>query len=252
MNHVSQEELVLCYYADPGSEGAQEHVARCEECAGELARLAMVLDRVTPAEVPEPPAGYEAQVWRRLHWRLRRERRPAAVWMKWGAAAALVVVAFTSGLLWKKRSEAPDRAVTASSGEAANAEANGAAGRDRILLVVVSDHMARSERILVELTNMTPNGGVDITAEQLRVEELLASNRIYRRTASERGEDSVATLLDELEPVLMQLANGPSTLTADELRGIQKRVETRGLVFKLRVVRAGVDATPAPPLQPNI
>jgi hypothetical protein len=67
----------------------------------------------------------------------------------------------------------------------------------------------------------------------------------------------VATLLDELEPVLMQIAHSPSRLSADELRSIQKRVEKKGLVFKLRVVRADVRATAMPhlqtdPLQPNV
>ena len=63
----------------------------------------------------------------------------------------------------------------------------------------------------------------------------------------------MATLLDELEPMLMQIARGPSQLTPDELRKVQKRVETKGLVFKLRVLRADVRATSAPhPQQPNI
>jgi hypothetical protein len=65
----------------------------------------------------------------------------------------------------------------------------------------------------------------------------------------------VATLLDELEPVLMQIAHAPSQASADELRAIQKRVEAKGLVFKLRVVRADVRATSSAvraQQQPNI
>jgi hypothetical protein len=63
----------------------------------------------------------------------------------------------------------------------------------------------------------------------------------------------VATLLDELEPVLLQIAHGPAQMTPDELRKVQKRVETKGLVFKLRVLRADVRATSVPHLQqPNI
>ena len=64
----------------------------------------------------------------------------------------------------------------------------------------------------------------------------------------------MATLLDELEPMLMQIAHGPSQLTPDELHKVQKRVEAKGLVFKLRVLRADVRATAAPHLspQPNI
>ncbi|HEX2832820.1 MAG TPA: hypothetical protein VHW00_07380 [Thermoanaerobaculia bacterium] len=116
------------------------------------------------------------------------------------------------------------------------------APRDRILLLVVGEHMDQSERMLVELTNLTPseNDGFDIKTERAKAEELLASNRLYRRTALDRGEENVATLLNELEPMLMQIAHAPDEMTADELRTIQKRVETKGLVFKLRVVRADV------------
>ena len=67
--------------------------------------------------------------------------------------------------------------------------------RDRILLVVVGDHLDDSERMLIELTNLTAKTDVDVTTEQQRAEELLVSNRLYRRTALDRGEDRVATLL---------------------------------------------------------
>ena len=117
---------------------------------------------------------------------------------------------------------------------------------------MVSDHFDESERMLVELTNLTPAGEVDISSEQERAEELLASNRLYRRTATDRGEEELATLLDELEPVLMQIAHAPSQVPPDELRRIQKRVEAKGLVFKLRVVRADARATALPHIAPTI
>jgi hypothetical protein len=97
--------------------------------------------------------------------------------------------------------------------------------------------------VLVELTNITPNGDTDMRATRERAEELLASNRLYRTSATDRGEGDVATLLDELEPVLMQIAHASDDMSPDELRSIQKRVETRGLVFKLRVVKADVNRT---------
>ena len=108
--------------------------------------------------------------------------------------------------------------------------------------------------MLVELTNLTAKTDVDVTTEQQRAEELLVSNRLYRRTALDRGEDRVATLLDELDPVHMQIARGPAQLTPEELQKVQKRVETKELVFKLRVLRADVRATATPHLQqqPNI
>jgi hypothetical protein len=239
MNHLSHDEIVLSYYGEALPEERSRHLTCCADCAAELHSLAGVLDRVTPVSVPEPDAGYEQQVWDRLSWRLRTERRRSGVraWTWVAATAAALALAFTAGLLWNRRaaSPIPGPAVAASSPQTT-------ARPDRVLLVVVADHIDQSERMLVELTNLTPDGDVDISQERERADALLASNRLYRRTASDRGEEGVATLLDELEPVLIQIARSPDEVSADELREMQERVAAKGLVFKLRVVRADVRA----------
>jgi hypothetical protein len=252
MNHLSQEEFVLHYYGEPelGAD-RREHLAHCESCIAELAGLASVLDRVTPVEVPEPGADYETRTWDRLQWKLRGEKKRARfTWVKSAAIAAAVLIAFLAGVLWKS----PGRRVVESSRVATGTTTNSGTttplvdsstrrledSNTRVLLVVVGEHFDDSERVLVELTNLTPKGNTDITTERNRAEELLASNRLYRRTALDRGEGDVATLLDELEPVLLQIAHSPAQVSAEELRAMQKRVETKGLVFKLRVVRADV------------
>ncbi|MFP5246858.1 MAG: hypothetical protein ACLGH0_09205, partial [Thermoanaerobaculia bacterium] len=240
------------------------HLASCEDCRGELAKLANVLDRVTPVEVPEPDHGFEARTWDRVAWKLRgangaagsqparfdglRAHRSIAAWL---AAAAMLAVAFLAGI-FATRDNAPrtEQVATTTTTPATTTQpvATTQQQRDRILLVVVGDHFDESERVLVELTNLTPSGNTDITNEREQAEELLASNRLYRRTALDRGEEQVATLLDELEPVLLQIAHAPSQVSDSELRRLQKRVEAKGLVFKLRVVRADVRKT----YQPNV
>ena len=239
MNHLTQEDIVTAYYGDPVSE---EHLRACAECQAELARLATVLDRVTAPDVPEPGEDYEARVWDRLRWRMRVEKKQAKQsWMKWAAVAAVAMLAFVGGLLWKREAAPVTQVATTTTPQPGNPTTPASTSqqqRDRVLLVVVNDHFDRSERVLVELTNLTPtDDNVDIGAERAVAEELLTSNRLYRRTALDRGEESVATLLDELEPILLQIAHAPEDLSADELRRIQKRVEAKGLVFKLRVVR---------------
>jgi hypothetical protein len=255
MTHLTQEELILNYYRELDS---QEHLTNCVECRDELASIARVLGSIEPPEVPEPDDDYESRVWNRLAWRLRSEKKKSGnAWMKYAAAAALVAVAFLGGLFLRREPARPGPMIATKTTPAnplqPTAKASTQQQRDRILLVVVGDHFDESERVLVELTNLTPGGdNIDITNEQQRAEELLASNRLYRRTASDRGEENVATLLDELEPVLMQIAHAPSQVSADELRKMQKRVETKGLVFKLRVVRAGVRTETKLPNQPSI
>jgi hypothetical protein len=256
MTHLTQEEIILNYYRELDS---QAHLDACAECRDELARITGVLNSIEPPAVPEPDDEYESRVWNRLAWRLRSEKkRSSTQWTKWLAAAAMLTFAFVGGLLMRRDATQPATNVVATKTTPATAEpaATGATTqqqRDRILLVVVGDHFDESERVLVELTNLTPGEeGTDITSEQQRAEELLASNRLYRRTASDRGEENVATLLDELEPVLMQIAHAPSQVSADELLRMQKRVEAKELVFKLRVVRAGVRTETRLPNQPSI
>lgn len=253
--HFSQEEFILHYYGEPelGAE-RREHLAQCQTCIAELAGLAAVLDQVTPVAVPEPGDDYEARVWDRLQWRLRGEKkRDRFTWVKAFAVAATVIVAFLAGVMWKSSSRhvvEPTRVVTATTNPTTplvDSSTRRLGDSTRILFVVVGEHFDQSERVLVELTNLTPDGKTDITTERDRAEELLASNRLYRRTALDRGEEDVSTLLDELEPVLLQIAHSPSQVSAEELRAMQKRVETKGLVFKLRVVRADVKRTAGTP-----
>jgi hypothetical protein len=260
MNHLSQEELVVAYYGESDTPAAA-HVASCDECRSELDRIRAVLDRVTPADVPDPGDDYERVVWDRLQWRLEHERRSErrTSWTAWAGIAAAVTVAFFLGLFWKRSNEAHDVRQVAQTRPSTSAQpvstgAPMAQQRDRILLVVVADHFDASERVLVELSNLkASNGSVDISSEQRRAENLLASNRLYRTTASEHGEESVATLLDELEPVLMQIAHTPGEVSSDELQTIQKRLEAKGLVFKLRVARAGARSSARPNVhQPSV
>jgi transcription initiation factor TFIIIB Brf1 subunit/transcription initiation factor TFIIB len=256
MSHLTQEALILTYYGELDS---RTHLDACAECREELARLAKVLDEIKPLDVPEPDEEFESRVWNRLSWRLRGEKQRAkgrrATWL---AAAAMLVIAFLAGVLVTRRDTTPAVQVATATTTTTPAPAQPAASsstqqqRDRILLVVVSDHFDQSERVLIELTNLKPKGETDITAERDRAEELLASNRLYRTTAADRGEENVATLLDELEPVLMQIAHAPSQVSEEELLSMQKRVETKGLVFKLRVVREGVRSETKLPHQPTI
>ncbi|HYR29096.1 MAG TPA: hypothetical protein VEU30_11565 [Thermoanaerobaculia bacterium] len=270
MNHLSLEDLVASYYGEPAMD--RTHLVSCPECQAELSRLTYVLDRVKSPEVPEPGEDYEERVWQRVRWRMRADarRNRFTTWMKWSAVAAVTFMAFCTGLVWRRdatpishdaRVERPAAQPGAAQpvatkpgiAEPASTPAETQVQRDRILLVVVGDHFDRSERVLVELTNLAPNDdNFDIGAERALAEELLTSNRLYRRTALDRGEESVATLLDELEPVLMQIAHAPDDLTAAELRRIQKRVEAKGLVFKLRVVRNEAAATAPNVSQPNV
>ena len=48
----------------------------------------------------------------------------------------------------------------------------------------------------------------------------------------------MATLLADLEPILIEISNAGDKLEGDKLAELQKRIESKGLLFKVRVMGA--------------
>jgi hypothetical protein len=71
---------------------------------------------------------------------------------------------------------------------------------------------------------------------------------LYRQAALTRGDERIAAVLSELEPVLIELSHAGATIEKDKLASLQRRIESRGLLFKVRVISAqGEGGTEAPP-----
>lgn len=102
---------------------------------------------------------------------------------------------------------------------------------------------------LVEMMNRPADGSVDISSTQEWARDLVPTNRLIRLTAVEAGERVVSDVLDDLERVLVEIANSPSTLSGAEFQQMRERVEAQGIVFKIRVldtqVRHREQAAPA-------
>jgi len=233
MNHLSEEELVLFYYGESQDASAiSQHLDQCEECRSGFRALQLVLNTVDSAPVPERGAEYGDAVWRRIEKRLgARKRRRMFTWWLWAPAmAALVLAAFLAGRL-SHRADAPTKA----------ANQNTPQVRERILLVAVGDHLERSQMVLAELSNAPDQKGkLDISDERQMAEELLDDNRLYRQTARTNGDTAVASVLDDLERVLIEIAHSPSEVSADQLAELRRQIESRGLLFQVRVLGSRV------------
>jgi hypothetical protein len=116
--------------------------------------------------------------------------------------------------------------------------------RERVLLIAVGDHLERSQMVLVELAHAESRGPLDISAERQLADDLVASNRLYRQTAQQMGQENVAGLLDELERVLVEVARGPSTVSMQQLADIQQRIESQGILFKVKVIGSEIRQQP--------
>ena len=59
---------------------------------------------------------------------------------------------------------------------------------------------------------------------------------MYRQTALRDGDAAMASTLDELERVLLDIANSPDEVTPAQFESLRKRIESKGILFKVRVV----------------
>lgn len=229
MNHVSEEQLVLFYYGEPADAAAiEEHLSACELCRSELRALQLLLNTVNCASVPERQADYGQALWKRIQPQLpTRGRRTAQRWWIWvPVMGALLACAFLAGSLWQRRG---------GSSVAKNQNTNQI--RERILLVAVGEHLERSQMVLAEIENAPDGKGkLDISSEQQIAEDLLDDNRLYRLTARTTGDQSTASVLDDLERVLLEIAHSPSEVSAEQLKQLQEQINNQGVLLRVRVL----------------
>jgi hypothetical protein len=113
--------------------------------------------------------------------------------------------------------------------------------RERILLVDLGEHLDRTQMVLIELVSADDSAEtVDISLEQSRAEQLVAANRLYRQTAASTGDTAMASILDDLERVLVDVAASPSTVSQEDLDAVRRRIASKELLFKVRVVSSQV------------
>jgi hypothetical protein len=236
MNHLSEEELILHYYGEEADAfAAEHHIDQCEACRAHYTSLQRVLNVVDSLPVPVRSEEYGSQVWKRIEGRLPLRRRwwnLEGQWQWAGAGlafASLVVVAFLAGRMFPRVTPQNNRAETA-------AKATQKQGGDGVLLLAVGDLLERSQMVLIELTNASPAGKLDISTEQERASDLASENRLYRQTALLKGHTAMAGVLDDLERVLVDISHEPAEMAPSELEALQHRMETAGILFKIRVL----------------
>ena len=233
MTHLNDDDLVLLHYHEDAGAEAEAHLASCAACAERLRALGRTLSLASPPEAPERGDDYGAQVWARLRPRLglaepsrrivpmRRRLLPRATAVL--ALAAALVFAFLLGRRF------PDQPQPLS-----------AEVRERVLLVAVGDHLERSQMVLVELVNAPTGEAMNVSTQRALADELVSANRLYRQTAARSGEPALTAVLEELERVLVEVAAGPDALTPGDLAELRRRIESRGLLFRVRVIGSQV------------
>jgi hypothetical protein len=240
--HLNEDDLVLHYYGEmPAAEEATAaaHLAACGDCQQNYTKLQRVMAFVDSAPAVEAEPGFERIAWARLEPALAQSRRRG--WISWFVFSPSRL-AFATGVLLLIGAAFMAGRLTRTAGPGGAAAPQSAAQvRERILLVDLGDHLDRSQMVLVELVSAgDTTGDVDISTERERAEQLVAVNRLYRQTALSTGDANMASLLDDLERVLVDIAASPETVSQEDLDLVRRRIDSKELLFKVRVVSSQV------------
>lgn len=248
MPHLTDDQLVLHHYGEDTDEEQREagaHLGQCAECREALDRLRHVLGMVTADSDPQAPDGFERVMWARLQPHIEGARARQGGWAAWlglrglalaGGLATLVIAAFVAGR-WSgvpAVAPMPDAVAAVPPASVADLPPGG------VLLVAMGDHLDRSQMVLVELLNAGDADPAGLASGRERAADLVAANRLIRQSAERAGETTLADVLDDLERVLIEIANGSEDASSEELQLLKARIEQRGILFRMRVVGAEV------------
>ena len=104
-------------------------------------------------------------------------------------------------------------------------------------------HFEKSENLLRSFRNVrlnTPDAAAEVAYERKRAQQLVYQNMILRRQADADGNVQVASLLENLEPILLDIANLPNKPDSNAVRTIRERVERKNIVPLLQVNSAAL------------
>lgn len=238
MNHLTEEQLIEHYYEEsPHARSIARHLRGCRQCAENYAELRSDLDAIAPIRVPARAANHGEQVWQSIRSALpvyqhKPQRLPPRFSHLRGlsfatACSLLIALAFFAGRQWENHQRPPQISTAANNPI-----------RQPIVLVVLGDHLGRSERFLVALRH--GDSGESTVRVKAEAQDLLSANRLYRESASQSGDPAFAAALDRLERVLIEVANEPDDASPARLAELQKELNTDGLLFEVRVLRTHV------------
>lgn len=233
MKHLTDEQLIEHYLAEGANRVMVEtHLRICSRCE-------QVYDEISNAmevRAPGPPArerGYGERVWQSIQGDLlpypAKPRRSYFSWPRLvlaGACLLGIAAAFIGGSRWERSRTHPLQA------------ANPARQRERVVLVILDDHLDRSERLLVQLNHAREDKGELDDSLQAEARQLLPDNRLYRQSISAGGDPIMTAALDHLERVLLEIANTPDKLNGADIARIEQAMNTDSLLFQIRVLRA--------------
>jgi hypothetical protein len=261
MHHLTEDELVALAYAEDETDAVHQHLARCAECTTAYAAVCSDLDEMEFAAVPARDELHGKRVWESIADRLPEYQAPKRRWFRtgtlgsmlgrmpgglWGglalgACAGLLVFGFVAGRLWERKQSQPPQTIASNPAQ----HKQPAHPQERVVVVVLSDHLDRSERLLMELKHADAGNAETVSPLRDEARTLLAANRICRKNTKRDDDPDLAAALDRLDHLLAALANQPAGLDSVGIARLQEEMNSDGLLFEVRVLRSRQAASTA-------
>jgi hypothetical protein len=228
-------------------ESIDHHLSRCSECRASLDELHAIRTALDSRPVVSAPSsGDWSSFTARLDTAIARERAAAqssvvAFTPRRRAYSAYIAIAatlalVTLGVAVALRSRPVPAAPVASTAVPHPTPAI-ATSKDAAFAAMTEEHFERSKLVVLGLATKDPahEAPADWAYERELAVSLLDDTRLYRLAAEDRGLDSLAGVMKDLELVLLQTsltdAKDPSSLPQ-----LQRLIRRRDLIEKMDVV----------------
>jgi hypothetical protein len=232
MTHITEEDLVLLYYDEPGiSADVRGHLRECGECTAAAEKLARELSIWKEWTVPETDPEFGRSVWAAIAPRLEESPSHRFRWLKFASALAVMATLLITAFVAGRASRHPRPSLTAGLSKQA---------RERILAISLADHLDRAEMLLTEISNAGESDTAELSDDRGRAQDLVEEGRIMRQTLAREGDTSTLALLDEVERFMLEVANSQEKLTPVEMRQLRERIGSGSLLFKVRIIESNL------------
>lgn len=240
MMHLTDEQMMEQIYGESEDTAAVErHLAACRTCADGFAELQRDLAALDRIEAPGREARYGERIWAAIAPSLPAYRTEKRSWWRIGlvrglsyaaVCALLVSCAFYAGRKWERNNQPP----------VAHVQPPPAQPKQPIVVVVLDDHLDRSERFLVELKHADLDSSAMASPMRDEARSLLAANRVCRKNTTQKDDPELTTALDHLDHLLALAANEPGGLNAQTISRLQDEMNRDGVLFEVRVLRSRI------------
>jgi hypothetical protein len=232
MTHITEEDLVLLYYDEPGvPPDVRRHLRECATCTAAAEQLARELSVWSEWTVPETDPELGRSVWAAIAPRLEKPRPHRFRWLKLASAVAVMATLLITAFVAGRASRHPHPSLTAGLSKQA---------RERILAISLADHLDRAEMLLTEMSNATESDAAEVSDDRGRAQDLVEEGRIMRQTLAREGDTSTLALLDEVERFMLEVSNSQEKLTPVEMRQLRERIGSGSLLFKVRIIESNL------------